>query len=326
MKILRDYQNVPTECRGLVLAIGNFDGVHRGHQAVIREAQRIAAERGVPAGVMTFEPHSREFFAPGAPPFRLSTMETKAAHLKWLGVDVMVTLTFDLAFSQKTAEEFVRDVLVTGFEVAHVVVGYDFIFGHKRQGTTAILNELGKKYGFGVTEIAPVGEETVIFSSTAIRERLKEGDPKQAAALLGHWWEVEGPVAGGDQRGRTIGFPTANIPLVGYHHPKRGVYAVRVGLHRGSHIDWIDGVANFGMRPTFDKKDVLLEVHLLDWTGDLYGQSLRVAFVDFIRPEMKFSGIEELTQQIAKDAERAREILSDPDNAQTRYADKKGLG
>src|SRR5690606_14273711 len=326
MKILRDYQNVPTECRGLVLAIGNFDGVHRGHQAVIREAQRIAAERGVPAGVMTFEPHSREFFAPGAPPFRLSTMETKAAHLKWLGVDVMVTLTFDLAFSRKSAEELVRDVLVTGFEVAHVVVGYDFIFVHKRQGTTAILNELGKKYGFGVTEIAPVGEETVIFSSTAIRERLKEGDPKQAAALLGHWWEVEGPVAGGDQRGRTIGFPTANIPLVGYHHPKRGVYAVRVGLHRGSHIDWIDGVANFGMRPTFDKKDVLLEVHLLDWTGDLYGQSLRVAFVDFIRPEMKFSGVEELTQQIAKDAERAREILSDHDNAQTRYADKKGLG
>lgn len=323
MRILRDYTKVPEECRGLVLAIGNFDGVHRGHQAVISEAQNIADRLGVGSGVMTFEPHSREFFAPAAPPFRLSTMETKAAHLKWLGVDVMVALTFDLPFSQKSAEEFVRDVLVEGYNVAHVVVGYDFIFGHKRQGTTVVLADLAKKYGFGVTVVEPVGEETVIFSSTAIRDYLKAGDPGKAAALLGHWWEVEGPVTGGDKRGRTIGFPTANIPLVGYQHPKLGVYAVRVGLHRGTHVDWIDGVANFGMRPTFDKKYVLLEVHLLDWSGDLYDQSLRVAFVDYIRAEMKFAGIEELTAQIAKDVSTAREILANHENRQTKYADKK---
>ena len=323
MQIVRDYHDVPQGCRGLVLAIGNFDGVHRGHQAVIGEAQKIAARLKVPSGVMTFEPHSREFFAPDAPPFRLSTMETKAAHLKWLGVDVMAALKFDLEFSQKSAEEFVRDVLVEGYNVAHVVVGYDFIFGHKRQGTTVVLAELARKYGFGVTVVEPVGEETVIFSSTAIRDCLKAGEPRKAASLLGHWWEVEGPVVGGDKRGRTIGFPTANIPPVGYHYPKLGVYAVRIGLHHGSHVDWIDGVANFGMRPTFDKQDVLLEVHLLDWTGDLYGQSLRVAFVDYIRPEMKFNGVEELTAQIAKDADKARDILARPENAQMRYADKK---
>ncbi|MCF8468720.1 MAG: bifunctional riboflavin kinase/FAD synthetase [Sneathiella sp.] len=323
MRILRDYRNVPEECRGLVFAIGNFDGVHRGHQAVIAEAQKAADRLGVPSGVLTFEPHSREFFAPDAPPFRLSTMETKAAHLKWLGVDVMVALKFDLAFSQKSAEEFVRDVLAQGYQAKHVVVGYDFIFGHKRQGTTVVLADLAKKYGFGLTVVEPVGEKTVIFSSTAIRECLKQGDPGKAAALLGHWWEVEGQVIEGDKRGRTIGFPTANIPLVGYHHPKLGVYAVRVGLHKGTHVDWINGVANFGKRPTFDKKDVLLEVHLLDWTGDLYGQSLRVAFVDFIRPEMKFAGIEELTDQIARDVAKARTILSENGNRQTKYADKK---
>ncbi|MEX1035459.1 MAG: bifunctional riboflavin kinase/FAD synthetase [Sneathiella sp.] len=323
MRILRDYQNVPVECQGLVLAIGNFDGVHRGHQAVIAEAQEIADRLGVVAGVLTFEPHSREFFAPEAPPFRLSTMETKAAHLKWLGLDVMAVLEFNLAFSQKSAEEFVREVLVKGYKAVHVVVGYDFIFGHKRQGTTVVLTELGKKYGFGVTVVEPVGEETTIFSSTAIRECLKAGEPEKAAALLGHWWEVEGVVVDGDKRGRTIGFPTANIPLVGYNHPKLGVYAVRVGLHRGTHVDWIDGVANFGMRPTFDKKDVLLEVHLLDWSGELYDQSIRVAFVDYIRPEMKFGGIDELTAQIARDVEKARKILSDQSNSQNKYADKK---
>jgi len=308
-----------------VLAIGNFDGVHLGHQAVIAEAQKISDRMGVASGVLTFEPHSREFFAPDAPPFRLSTMETKTAHLKWLGVDVLAALEFNLAFSQKSAEEFVRDVLVEGYKVAHVVVGYDFIFGHKRQGTTVVLAELGKKHGFDVTVVEPVGKDTVIFSSTAIREYLKAGDPGNAAALLGHWWEIEGPVIAGDKRGRTIGFPTANIPLVGYQQPKLGVYAVRVGLHRGTHVDWIDGVANFGMRPTFDKKDVLLEVHLMDWSGDLYDQSLRVAFVDFIRPEMKFAGIDELTAQISLDVARAREILTDRNNQQSKYADKKVL-
>jgi riboflavin kinase/FMN adenylyltransferase len=323
MRILRSYTKVPTECQGLVLAIGNFDGVHRGHQAVIAHAQKEADKLGVPSGVLTFEPHSREFFAPDAPPFRLSTLETKAAHLKWLGVDVMVALEFNLAFSQKSAEEFVRDVLVDGYKAVHVVVGYDFIFGHKRQGTTVVLADLARKHGFGLTVVEPVGEETVIFSSTAIRELLTKGDPGKAASLLGHWWEVEGEVIEGDKRGRTIGFPTANIPLVGYHYPKMGVYAVRVGLHKGTHVEWIDGVANFGQRPTFDKKDVLLEVHLLDFSGDLYGKSIRVAFVDFIRPEMKFAGIDQLEKQITLDVETARELLSKEGNSQAKYADKK---
>ncbi len=323
MRIMRKYADVPTDVKGLVLAIGNFDGVHRGHQSVIAHAQEEADKRGVPAGVLTFEPHSREFFAPDAPPFRLSNLETKAAHLNWLKVDVMVALKFDLEFSQKTAEEFVRDVLVEGFGVSHVVVGYDFIFGHKRQGTTVILSELGKKYGFGVTVVEPVGEETVIFSSTAIRECLANGEPRKAATLLGHWWEVEGRVVEGDKRGRTIGFPTANVPITHYHHPKLGVYAVRVGLHEeDGTTSWVNGVANYGNRPTFDKKDVILEVHLLDFEGDLYARKIRVAFVDFIREEKKFSGIDELEKQIDKDALSARTILAASDNRQDRYADK----
>ncbi|MEH6402230.1 MAG: bifunctional riboflavin kinase/FAD synthetase [Sneathiella sp.] len=323
MRILRKYNEVPAECRGLVLAIGNFDGVHRGHQSVISHAQEEAKSRNVPAGVLTFEPHSREFFAPNAPAFRLSDLETKAAHLNWLSVDVMAALRFDLSFSQKSAEEFVKDVLVDGFHVSHVVVGYDFIFGHKRQGTTVILAELAKKYGFGLTVVEPVGVDTLIYSSTAIRECLSDGAPKRAAKLLGHWWEVEGRVIEGDKRGRTIGFPTANIPITHYQPPKLGVYAVRVGLHENHSTTWVDAVANYGNRPTFDKKDVLLEVHLLDFDGDLYSQKIRVAFVDFIREEKKFSGIDELEAQIHKDVETARMLLKQKGSEQGKYADKK---
>jgi len=323
MRFLRKYTDVPEDIKGLVLAIGNFDGVHRGHQSVIAHAQDEAKKRNVPAGVLTFEPHSREFFAPDAPPFRLSNLETKAAHLNWLSIDVMVALKFDLEFSQKKAEEFVKDVLVDGYSISHVVVGYDFIFGHKRQGTTVLLSELGKKYGFGVTVVEPVGEETIIFSSTGIRECLTTGDPRKAATLLGHWWEIEGRVVEGDKRGRTIGFPTANVPITNYHHPRLGVYAVRVGLHDADgSTNWVDGVANYGNRPTFDKKDILLEVHLLDFNEDLYGRKIRVAFVDFIRPEKKFTGIEELEAQIVADAQKARDILGAENNRQDHYADK----
>ncbi len=324
MRILRKYTDVPADGRGCVLAIGNFDGVHRGHQSVIAHAQAEAKKANVLSGVLTFEPHSREFFAPDAPAFRLCNLETKAAHLSWLGVDIMMALKFDLDFSQKSAEDFVKDVLVDGFAVSHVVVGYDFIFGHKRQGTTVILAELGKKYGFGVTVVEPVGEDTQIFSSTAIRDSLAVGDVSTAAKLLGHWWEVEGRVIEGDKRGRTIGFPTANIPITHYHQPKLGVYAVRVGLHKDDGTTWVNGVANYGRRPTFDKKDLLLEVHLLDFEGDLYSQKIRVAFVDFIRAEMKFSGIEELEGQIHKDVVTARSMLDEKNNRQDKYADKKG--
>ncbi|WP_169567727.1 bifunctional riboflavin kinase/FAD synthetase [Sneathiella limimaris] len=324
MEIQRRYRDVPDDLKGAVLAIGNFDGVHLGHQAVIGQAQKIAAELDVKSGVLTFEPHPREFFAPDAPAFRLSMLDTRAAHLNWLGVDIMAALEFDKSFSEKSAEAFVKDVLVDGFAVSHVVVGYDFIFGHKRQGTTVVLSELGKKYGFGVSVVEPVGEKQVIYSSTAIRNLLSEGNPLVAASLLGHWWEVDGVVIKGDQRGRTIGFPTANIPITHYHQPKQGVYAVRVGMtSEDGATSWVDGVANFGSRPTFDKKDVLLEVHLLDFDGDLYGKKIRVAFVDFIRPEMKFGGIEELEAQIKKDEGSAREILSRAECRQDKYADKK---
>lgn len=324
MRILRKSTDVSDDSRGLVLAIGNFDGVHRGHQAVIQQARDIAHAKDVPVGVMTFEPHSREYFSPDADPFRLTTLETKAAHLNWLGVDVMVALKFDKSFSSKTAEEFVYQDLVRGYDVVHVVVGYDFIFGHKRQGTTLVLAELAKKYGFGLTVVEPVGEKTLIFSSTAIRNCLTQGDCHMAAEMLGHWWEVESRVIQGDQRGRTIGFPTVNMTIDQYQQPKFGVYAVRVGLARDGGTHWHDGVANIGRRPTFGKEDVLLEVHLIDFSEDLYGQKVRTAFVERIREEKKFSGIEALKQQISLDCERAKTMLQQRENAQTRYADKSG--
>lgn len=273
---------------------------------------------------MTFEPHSREYFLPDADPFRLTTLETKAAHLNWLGVDVMVALKFDKSFSSKTAEEFVYQDLVLGYDVAHVVVGYDFIFGHKRQGTTLVLAELARKYDFGLTVVEPVGEKTLIFSSTAIRNCLIAGDCHKAAEMLGHWWEVEGRVVQGDQRGRTIGFPTANMTIEQYQQPKFGVYAVRVGLAKDGGTVWHDGVANIGRRPTFGKEDVLLEVHLMDINEDLYGQKIRTAFVERIRDEKKFSGLDELKRQITFDCQTAKTMLRQEANNQSRYADKAG--
>jgi riboflavin kinase / FMN adenylyltransferase len=322
MRILRKSTDVAIDCQGIVLAIGNFDGVHRGHQAVIQQARDIAKGKGVPVGVMTFEPHSREFFSPDADPFRLTTLETKAAHLNWLDVDVMVALKFDKEFSSKSAEEFVFQDLVSGYDVVHVVVGYDFIFGHKRQGTTVVLADLARKYGFGLTVVEPVGEKTLIFSSTAIRNALIAGDCHKAAEMLGHWWEVESRVIQGDQRGRTIGFPTANMSIDHYQQPKFGVYAVRVGLAMDGGTVWQDGVANIGRRPTIGKEDILLEVHLLDFNQNLYGQKLRTAFVERIRDEKKFSGLDELKQQISLDCETAKTMLQQEANRQTRYADK----
>ena len=309
MHLFRTWSEVPAQVKGGVLSLGNFDGLHLGHQAVLGKAMDIAKAKGAAAGVMTFEPHPRLFFKPEQEAFLLSPFRTKARLIEALELDYLYVQAFDREFSQRPAENFVEEILVGGLGVSHIVVGYDYVFGFQRKGNVALLNELAVKHGFGVTSVGELSEGGVRYSSTVIRSLLKEGKPEQAAGLLGRYWEIEGRVEHGDARGRTLGFPTANVPSHGYLHPMKGVYAVRAGVDRGPETVWHDGVANFGSRPTFDKKDVLLEVHLLDVTEDLYSKHLRVALVDYIRPEKKFDGLDALKAQIAADSQTARTML-----------------
>lgn len=312
MRIFRHYTELPAEVRGGVVALGNFDGVHLGHQAVIGEAGRIARASGRPFGVMTFEPHPRIVFKPDQPPFRLTPFRTKARHVEALGVDFLYMQHFDLAFAAHTAHDFIDEVLVAGLGVGHVVVGYDYVFGKGRQGNCMVLGEMAAERGFGATCVpAALDPGGNVYSSTRVRELLEAGKPSRAAQLLGRYWEIEGRVEHGDARGRTLGFPTLNIPLGEYLRPAVGVYAVRAGIDKGGDTTWHDGVANFGRRPTFGGKDVLLETHLFNFKGDLYGQHVRVALIEFIRPERKFEGIEPLRAQIAEDTATARRILAE---------------
>lgn len=310
MQIIRHHEHIAPGLRGAVYALGNFDGVHLGHQKVIGKAAAIAGELGVPLGVLVFEPHPQQFFFPDRPFFRLTPFRAKARLLDRLGVDILAALPFDEKMSRRLAPEFVHDVLIDGFHAVHVVAGYDFRFGKGRGGDAAALSYMGEMEGFGVSIVDEVQEAGVTFSSTRIRELLAKGDPRGAAKLLGHWWTVETHIKQGDQRGRTIGFPTANLPLEDHVEPALGVYAVKIELEDGPHKGVYDGVANVGRRPTFDKQDVLLEVHIFDFEGDLYGAHAAVSFIEYLRPERKFDGLDSLKAQIAKDSERAREVLA----------------
>jgi len=313
MRIFRHYDALPEEVRDASVAVGNFDGVHRGHQAVIGEAGRHAQASGVPWAVLTFEPHPRNVFQPGGPPYRLTPFRVKAHHVGALGVDAMITLHFDKEFSLRSAEDFVQDVLLDGIGVSHVVCGYDFVFGHGRKGNSEMLLQRGIEAGFGFTSLPAVRDgQGEIFSSTRVRDLLAAGDPLGAAHVLGRHFEVDGRVEEGAKLGRTIGFPTANLPLGEYAHPKRGVYAIRAGIDEGDNTVWVDGVANVGTRPTVDGTGVLLEAHLFDFDADLYGRNLRVALHGFIRPEKKFDGLDALKAQITEDCGTARRILAQP--------------
>jgi riboflavin kinase / FMN adenylyltransferase len=315
MRLVRYYGEVPASLKGGVIALGNFDGLHLGHQAVIGEAVRLARSKNIPAAVMTFEPHPRLFFKPEQEPFRLSPFRIKARLIEAMGVDFLYVQTFDRAFSQHTAEEFIAEILVKGLGISHVVVGFDYVFGRGRGGNVALLHDMARTHNFGVTAVAEkrngpgLGGQGTRYSSSNIREFLKAGQCLQAAQLLGRYWEIEGRVEHGDQRGRFMGFPTANMPHRDYLHPQRGVYAVRAGIDRGAETVWRDGIANFGYRPTFNKKDLLLEVHLFDVDEDLYQKHLRVALIDYIRPEMKFDGLEAIKAQIGVDCIKARALL-----------------
>jgi riboflavin kinase / FMN adenylyltransferase len=303
--VFDDWRAMPPEWKGGVVALGNFDGVHRGHQALLAQAQKPAGALGAPLLALTFEPHPRGFFVPDTGPFRLTLAPAKTRLLAEHGVQAVLAQHFDAAFAALPAEAFVGDVLLKGLGARHVVCGYDFTFGARRSGNVERLRAEGKARGFGVTVLDPVMREGEIYSSTRIREALRAGMVSEAAKLLGHPWEIEGTVELGDQRGRTIGFPTANVDLGQHLRPRFGVYAVRA-LVDGV---WRDGVANLGRRPTFGKLKENFEVHLFDFAGDLYGKTLRVTMVDFIRPEMKFEGLDQIKAQIAADGEAARRIL-----------------
>jgi riboflavin kinase/FMN adenylyltransferase len=311
MKVFRHYRDVPDAYKGAVVAVGNFDGVHRGHQALIAEAKRLADERGAPLGVLAFEPHPQEFFRPSPESFRLTPFRAKARLIAGLGADVLYALAFDAEMAAKPAEDFVMDVLVEGLGAGAIVVGKDFQFGKGRAGNTTVLAYMGEMEGFGVTIFDPViAHDHDKISSTEIRDALKAGKPEVAAKLLGHHWSVEARVEHGDKRGRTIGFPTANMKLVDTLKPAFGVYAVRAKILDNDQVmSTHDGVANFGIRPMFQSEVPLLETYLFDFDGDLYGKHMAVELISYIRPEAKFSDLAALKAQIATDSDAARKLL-----------------
>lgn len=305
MQIFHHWQDLPETARGAVVALGNFDGVHLGHAHLLRTGH--GARPDAPLAVLTFEPHPRELFRPDDPPFRLTLSAERAAALKPLGVSTLYELPFDAGFSAMTAESFVADVLHAGIGARHLVCGPDFAFGHRRGGDASFLAARAEALGIGLTVVPPLMDASGQISSSRIRRALQDGYPERATAKLGRPWAIRGIVAHGDARGRTIGFPTANIALGRHLEPARGVYAVTVTLPDGTARH---GAANIGRRPTVNAgPESRLEVNLFDFEGDLYGQDLAVALHAFLRPEQKFSGLDELRARIAADCAEARRIL-----------------
>lgn len=305
MQIYHHWQGLGQDTRGASVAMGNFDGLHIGHQSVIN----LARNHG-PLGIVTFEPHPREYFAPTTAPFRLMNAAARANRLAKLGVQHLFELPFDATLAALTPDQFVYNVLQDGLGVAHVVVGADFCFGKARAGRAADLKRLGDACGIAVTIADLIKSDDVEISSTAIRAALSDGRPRDAAAMLGHWHRVEGEVIHGEKRGRELGYPTANMSVAGLHLPKFGVYAVKVDVLTGPQTGSYLGAASLGVRPMFGINTPNLETYLLDFKGDLYGQQVSVALIDYLRPEMKFDGLPGLLVQMAADVQRSREILA----------------
>jgi riboflavin kinase/FMN adenylyltransferase len=304
--VCRDGDPVPAALRGAVVAIGNFDGVHRGHRHLIGIAEEEAHRAGRPAAVLTFEPHPQAFFWPDVPHFRLTPDPVKLAVLERIGLDGVFVRHFDAALAAMSAADFVQNLITRELGVAGVVAGHDFHFGRRREGTPAVLESLCAEAGLSCTIVSAVEEAGEPVSSSAIRSALSEGDVSRANHLLGYRWFVAGEVRHGDKRGRTLGFPTANIaldPACGLRH---GIYAVRAALGGG---EVREGVASFGRRPTFDDGAPLLETYLFDFAGDLYARSLEVEFVAFIRSEERFASAEALVLRMNEDAREARAML-----------------
>lgn len=307
MERLDSGSGVPAAYRGGIVALGNFDGFHLGHQAVVGRAIERAHAEGRPAIVATFDPHPQRFFQPDAESFRLTTLDQRQRLFGEAGADAMFVFRFDAALAGLGARAFAEEQLVRLIGAAGVVTGNDFTFGKARQGDVAALAALGAELGFTAEVVPPVtfGGETV--SSTRIREHLRAGRPREAAALLTRPFAIQGVVEGGDQRGRELGYPTANMRLTNFLRPAYGIYAVRGRLADGRVLG---GVASLGIRPMFDPPVELLETYFFDFSGDLYGQTIEVGLVDYLRPEARFDSLEALTVQMDADAAQARALLS----------------
>lgn len=307
MKTLR--QPHTTTHRGAVAAIGNFDGVHRGHLTVIDAARAEATQKNAPLAVLTFEPHPRAFFAPDAPPFRLMNAAARAERFQRLGIDLLIELPFDRTLANLTAHDFAQQIIAQGLGLSHVVTGADFQFGKGRDGTADDLARFGDQMGFGTTAMPLMGIGEQRISSTAIRQALTDGRPKRAADMLGHWHRIVGPVEHGEKRGRQLGYPTANLAMDQLHLPKFGVYASIVDVLTGPQAGSYHGATSIGTRPMFGENRPNCETYLFDFKGDLYGQTLSVGLVSYLRPELTFDSIDALTTQMQADCDLARTHL-----------------
>jgi riboflavin kinase / FMN adenylyltransferase len=305
MEVLQGWQAVPNRLKGASLAIGNFDGVHRGHRAILDAAKATASERGLPMGAMVFEPYPRKYFQPQKPFFRLTPLPRKLELLAGRGCGFTAIIPFDRIVAELRATEFIRLILVDGFAIAHAVVGYNFFFGKDRGGNPNVLAEQGSVHGYGMTVVEPQGYAGEIFSSTRVRELLAEGDVAAAAEMLGYWWRISGLVEGGAGRGQGLGFPTANIRLEEGVSLKHGIYAVHV------YVDGLrfQGASYLGTRPTFDAGLPLLETFLFDFDGNLYGKTIEIEFIAFVREDAKFRSAGTLSAQMAADCAKAKDIL-----------------
>lgn len=313
MQVFENSDVLPPSVQDAVIVIGNFDGVHKGHQTLIKAAREQADALGLPLGILSFDPHPRRFFAPDAAPFQLSSLEQRRRLFEHYGVDFLVIEQFDTAYSRMSAADFVTDILLVKCRTRHCFVGYNFHFGQDRSGTPDDLVDFGAQYGFGVTILDKVGSDTAgaTYSSSAIRDLLRAGDFDNAAQMLGWQWEIDGPVIEGDKRGRSLGYPTANQAMGDYLRPPYGVYAVRATLDTQNLFPdhWLLGVANLGIRPMFKVKAPLLESFLFDFDQDIYGRNLRVQPIARLRGEMKFNDLDGLIRQMDMDRMEAQEIL-----------------
>lgn len=310
MHIIRDIASMPASCRGAAIALGNFDGVHLGHRAILQRCIDMARKAGTPAAAMTFEPHPREFLAPGRESLRICSLRHKLSLMRQMGIDAVFLMRFNRALAGMSAASFVEDLLHGQLGAEHVVTGYNFAFGHNREGSIELLGDMAGRLGFGFSFCPPVMDAVgKPVSSSAIRQLLAAGEMEKADELLGRPYRMEGRVAHGEKRGRELGFPTANLPLGKRFKPRFGVYAVRFRL--GDEAAWHDGVASIGVKPTFGDYAPLLEVHALDMARDMYGQCMQVDVLHFLREEARFEQVDALKMQMEQDCMQARKRLKE---------------
>ncbi len=307
MRWLDHREAVPQSLRGAVIALGNFDGFHKGHQAVAGEAIQWAREEGRPAIVATFDPHPVRYFRPDAPPFRLTTLEQRQELYLAAGAAAMLVLHFDAELAGTSAEDFITRILIEQLGAHGVVTGADFTFGKGASGDVALLQQLGGSHGLQSRVVQPVSDSAEVVSSSRIRAALQAGNPAEASRLMSRPFAIRGIVEHGDKRGREIGYPTANLSIENYLRPKYGIYAVTGRILSSGEV--LKGAANLGIRPQFSPPKELLEPYFFDFSGDLYGQEIEVAFHHFIRPEASFADLDMLTEQMARDCDKARALL-----------------